>query len=82
MPVTFMLWTDARTALLSGRWLEARAALETLLSRADLSERLAPIASYITASRADLTPSYARLLQDRIDAVNARVQANIEAASR
>jgi hypothetical protein len=67
------LWAATHEALCSARWSEARGLLDVLGQRADVVDRLASIQAYDPGQY--LAPSFECLLQDRIDLVNAHVDA-------
>jgi hypothetical protein len=67
------LWAATHDALCAARWSEARNLLDVLGQRADVVDRLASIQAYDPGQY--LAPFFARLLQDRIDLVNAHVDA-------
>lgn len=78
------LWTAANTALCEGRWSIARRLCEDLARRADFADKLSHVSAYLTALELRNAPraldaGFRQLLQDRIDAVNARAERNGEA---
>lgn len=68
---TRALWLATHTALCAGQWTTARTLLDALGQRADVTDLLSSVWCYRAGCGARLAPAYARILQDRIDAVNA-----------
>lgn len=73
---TSELWSVTNAALIAGRWSVARSLLETLARRPDYCDQLSSAAQYERVAGKPLGAA-AQLLQDRIDAVNARADRNL-----
>ncbi len=78
---TSELFSATNAALCAGKWSSARRLCEELSRRTDYTDTLAPVSGYLTvlAVRGEakaLDAGFWQLLQDRIDAVNARADRN------
>jgi hypothetical protein len=78
---TDQLWDATHETLLAGYWSAARALLDDLGRRGDISDRLGSLETYAAAAalRGARAPGAVwTLLQDRIDQVNARIEMRAE----
>lgn len=64
------LFQACNTALMAGRWSEARALLDDLGQRRDNPYTLLSVSTYMMLSGKSMLGGYVAVLQDRIDLVN------------